>query len=203
MDQRMECVNQYGSKVVDQCSNYYRACSNNITTQPLSVPEGYSCYNDAFVPPSVCHSFDSNSCSFCNHRCVNDDGIAEYEQCTDHYVSCVDNRVSSAQEVPSDMKCFMGNMIPKEFCPISKYCKNCPQGPEGPSGEPGEEGPEGPSGEPGPTGEPGEEGEEGPSGEPGPTGEPGEPGEEGPEGEIGLEGEEGEMGPFCTRKAFS
>ena len=159
----VQCVNGYGSPVSNACTAYYRTCADHQTTGPLSPPEGYTCYNGAFVPQTLCPAFDTSSCSFCRNRCVNDDGVAEYAACTHRYVTCVNGTVSSPQEVPSGSGCFKGNIIPAGFCPLSPYCTGCPAG---------EEGPEGPKGEPGITGAAGEPGPTGPVGPEGPTGAP-------------------------------
>lgn len=164
----VQCVNGYGSPVSNACTAYYRTCADHKTTGPLSPPEGYTCYNGAFVPQTLCPAFDTSSCSFCRNRCVNDDGVAEYAACTHRYVTCVNGTVSSPQEVPSGSGCFKGNIIPAGFCPLSPHCTGCPAG---------EEGPEGPKGEPGITGAAGEPGPTGPVGPEGPTGAPGEEGE--------------------------
>lgn len=199
----VQCVNGYGSPVSNACTAYYRTCADHQTTGPLSPPEGYTCYNGAFVPQTLCPAFDTSSCSFCRNRCVNDDGVAEYAACTHRYVTCVNGTVSSPQEVPSGSGCFKGNIIPAGFCPLSPHCTGCPageEGPEGPKGEPGitgaagEPGPTGPVGPEGPTGAPGEEGEPGPTGAPGAMGPVGPRGPRGARGSQGVAGAEGATG---------
>ena len=118
----VQCVNGYGSPVSNACTAYYRTCADHQTTGPLSPPEGYTCYNGAFVPQTLCPAFDTSSCSFCRNRCVNDDGVAEYAACTHRYVTCVNGTVSSPQEVPSGSGCFKGNIIPAGMTsPYSLY----------------------------------------------------------------------------------
>ena len=199
----VQCVNSYGSLVHNACTAYYRTCTDGQTTAPLTAPEGYTCYNGAFIPQTLCQSVDTSSCSFCRNRCIDNDGVADYTGCTHRYVTCVNGSVSSPQEVPTGTACLKGNIIPAGFCPLSPYCVGCPageqgaqgaQGPQGAMGITGEQGPEGPMGPEGPTGVPGEEGEPGPTGAAGVTGPEGPMGPMGARGSQGAAGEEGAMG---------
>lgn len=194
----IQCVNSYGSVVENKCTSFYRGCVDERTTAPLATPDGYMCYNSAFVPQSICPAYDIDSCSFCRNRCVDENGVAEYEKCTQRYVTCVNGTVSSPQEVPSGSSCYKGYIVASAFCPISEYCKGCPRGPAGPTG------PEGPTGLPGmtgatgitgATGATGPMGPAGPTGLPGPTGMPGVEGPMGPEGRMGSQGSQGAAGP--------
>lgn len=192
-----ECVNAFGTVVENECSQFGRSCVNGVTSAPVAIVEGYSCYNRALIPSTLCPGYDMKSCSFCSPRCVTKEGVATFTECTEDYVTCVDGIVSSPQQVGAGYSCFRGSLIPSSFCPLDPIYllgvtgPTGPMGLTGPQGMTGERGPTGPMGAMGATGP---TGEEGPSGEPGPTGAPGERGPRGPQGPSGAPGLQGEAG---------
>lgn len=191
------CTTQYGSMVENECTAYYYGCNNGVTTTVEAVPAGYSCYNSAFIPMSLCQKFTFGSCDFCRVRCVNSNGLFEDAECTSYYVSCVDGVTSGIQETPSNYQCFRDSIIPSGFCPVDPDCPECPRGPTGatgPTGPAGATGLQGIRGVPGQKGIQGLMGEQGPSGAPGATGEPGAQGPTGPTGPTGITGSQGVAG---------
>ena len=173
----IRCSDAYGVQSNTTCTRYYTTCRNGTVASPRLMPDNLYCFDSAVVTLAQCLVRPDDKCFFCGLLCVDEEKNVVLDDCTDHFIHCADGVATQPFLVPEGQKCFQGEIVPPDRCPVRPTpCVNCPTGATGATGPTGEQGAAGATGITGATGEQGVQGATGPTGPTGPMGLPGRDG---------------------------